>query len=179
MYLAYLRGSRVNIAYWRAIFCECTMRVSPPPHPARPTSPSTKHIPLSTMSVSKAGMREAPTCARRVEGPILRMRNARRPTAASDATHVHKHRADVYGHGRQSYFAHIGGPGCELAGLRALFCEYATQGALPTHPTLLVFANIKQTYTATVDKGTSPIFEGPGAYRRVAGLRSHFCEYAM
>jgi len=61
----------------------------------------------------------------RFEGPILRMRNVRRPTTASDATPVHKHQLDVHGHGGQRYLAHILGPGGVLAGLRAPFCEYA------------------------------------------------------
>ena len=52
----------------------------------------------------------------------------------------------------------------ELVGLRALFCECAMRGAQPPHPTLLVFTNIKQTYTVTVENGTSPTLEGPGAY---------------
>ena len=50
----------------------------------------------------------------------------------------------------------------ELVGLRALFCEYAIQGAPQPHPTLLAFTNIKQTHTIPVDKVTSPILEGPG-----------------
>ena len=55
----------------------------------------------------------------------------------------------------------------ELVGLRALFCECAMQGAIPPHPTLLAFTNIKQTHAITVDKSTSPIWEGPGAYSLV------------
>jgi hypothetical protein len=55
-----LEASGVNIAYWRSDFFECVMRGSPPPHPARLLSPRTKYTPLSTMSVSKAGIVETP-----------------------------------------------------------------------------------------------------------------------
>ena len=56
-----LEAPGVNIAYWRKVpSCECVMRGSPPPHPARLTSQSIKYTPLSTVSVSKAGIFEAP-----------------------------------------------------------------------------------------------------------------------
>ena len=47
------------------------------------------------------------------------MRDARRPTAASDTTRVHKHQAIVYGLDGESYFAYIGRPRGMLTGLRA------------------------------------------------------------
>ena len=50
------------------------------------------------------------------------------------------------------------------------------QGAIPPHPTLLAFTNIKRTYKVMVDKATTPIL-GPGGVH--AGLRAQFCEYAM
>ena len=56
---------------------------------------------------------------------------------------------------------------CELAGSSDLFGEYAIRAALPPHPTLLEFTNIKQAYTATVDQATPPILEGPAAYSPV------------
>ena len=62
---------------------------------------------------------------RRFESQFLRMRNVRRPTAASDANRAHKHQLYIYGHGGRSYLAYIGGPGGVLAGLMALFSEYA------------------------------------------------------
>ena len=43
------------------------------------------------------------------------------------------------------------------------------QGALPPDPTILVFTNIKQAYTVTVDKATSPILEGPAGYSPIRG----------
>ena len=46
----------------------------------------------------------------------------------------------------------------KLVCLRALFSEYAMQGALPPHPTLLAFTNLNQAYAVTVDQATSPIF---------------------
>ena len=48
--------------------------------------------------------------------------------------------------------------------MRAPFCECAMQGAIPPHPTLFVFTNIKQTYTVTAEKATSLILEGTGVY---------------
>ena len=52
----------------------------------------------------------------------------------------------------------------ELVGLRAVFCECAIQGAIPPHLTLFAFTNIKQAYTVTADRATSPILEGTGVY---------------
>ena len=49
------------------------------------------------------------------------MHDARRHTAASDANHVDKHHAEVYGHDGKSHLAYFGGPGGVLAGLRAQF----------------------------------------------------------
>jgi hypothetical protein len=46
-----------------------------------------------------------------IGGHILRICNARRSTAASYATRVHKHQAGVYGHDRQSHLAILEGPG--------------------------------------------------------------------
>ena len=56
------------------------------------------------------------------------MRNERHPTAASDATGVHKHELGAYGHGGESHHAYIGGPRDVLADSRAPFCEYAMRG---------------------------------------------------
>ena len=50
---------------------------------------------------------------------------------------------------------------CELAGLRALFCEYAMRGSKKAHPTLLVSSNTKWAYAVTVGKSTVCISEGP------------------
>ena len=100
------------------------------------------------------------------------MRNARRHTAASDATLVYKHQSCVYGYGGYSHLAYIGGPGCELAGLRSHFCECAIRGHPPPHPTLLMFANITCTYIVTVNIATLPILEASGAQSHFRG--SHF-----
>ena len=78
----------------------------------------------------------------------------------------------------------------EFVGLRVLFCEYAMQGALSPHPTLLAFTNIKQAYTGTVDIATSPILEGRGCTRwfdgpilrmanaRQSGAASHSAQFS-
>jgi len=43
------------------------------------------------------------------------------------------------------------------------------QGALPPNPTILVFPNINQAYTVTVDKATSLVLEGPAGYSPIRG----------
>ena len=96
------------------------------------------------------------------------MRNARRPTAASDFTRVRKHQAGVYGHGGPKYLAYIGGPGGEYRLLEVLFCEYAMRGSPRPHPALLVFSNTKWTYAVTVDISIVGILEGPGGEYRLS-----------
>ena len=62
IHLAYkkLVGPEGEITDSRAQFREYEMRDSPPPHPARLTSSSAKHSPLSTVSVPKTGIFEVP-----------------------------------------------------------------------------------------------------------------------
>jgi len=88
-------GPGVNIAYRRSHFAKCAMRGSPPPHPARLGSPSTKYTQFSTASMPKAEIFEAPARARRFEGSIWRFRNERHPTAASHCARVSKHQIRV------------------------------------------------------------------------------------
>ena len=60
---------------------------------------------------------------RRFQGPVLRIRNARRLTAAPVVTRGQTHRKNVHGHGRQSYRGYIVGPVCELACSRDLLAK--------------------------------------------------------
>jgi len=50
---------------------------------------------------------------------------------------------------------------CEFAGSRDLFGEYAREGALQSHPSLLVITHVEHTYTVTVDQATAAILEAP------------------
>ena len=104
------------------------------------------------------------------------MRNERHPTAASDATHVHKHHLDAYGYGGKSHRAYIGGLRGVLADSKAPFFEYAMRGSPRAHPTLLVSPSTKRTYAVMVDVFTVRISEAPGGQYRL--LEVSICEYA-
>jgi hypothetical protein len=56
------------------------------------------------------------------------MRNERHPTAAPDATRVHKHQLGAYSHDGQSHHAYIGGPRGVLADSRAPFLRIRNAG---------------------------------------------------
>ena len=106
-----------------------------------------RRIPLSSVAQApnrriRSRWRKAPRLyrralrrTRRFEGLILRIRNIRRPTTASDGTRVHKRQSDVCGHGGPSYLAYIGGPEGVLACLRSQFGEIrnARQSAAVSH----------------------------------------------
>jgi hypothetical protein len=48
---------------------------------------------------------------------------------------------------------------CELAGSSDLFGECAIEGALQSHPPLLVVTHIEPTYTVPVDQATGALLE--------------------
>ena len=106
----------------------------------------------------------------RLEGPFWRIRNRRRLTVAPAAIRGHTHRTHVYCHCRPSYRGYIGGPCGVLAGLRASFCEYAIEGALQSHPPLLVITHVEHTYTVTVDQATEAILEALCVNSPVRGI---------
>ena len=61
----------------------------------------------------------------RVEGLVVRIRNARRPIAATRAAGVLNHEVDVCGHGGYIYTSYLGGSGGECRLLEVPVCEYA------------------------------------------------------
>jgi hypothetical protein len=58
---------------------------------------------------------------------------------------------------------------CELAGSSDLFGECAIEGALQSHPSLLVVTHIELKYTVTVDQATEAILDAPCVNSPVRG----------
>jgi hypothetical protein len=161
------RRCSTQVAESRAYFREYAMRGSLAPHPTRLSSPSTNEWSGFPLIVLNAGTLGPATCTCQFVGQYF----------ANTQREAVRHRIPL-GSGLQAPNTYHSRRSArqtreslrrrgELVGLRALFCEYAMQGALPPHPTLLAFTKIKQAHTITVEKVTSPILEGPGVYSLV------------